>query len=94
MSKQVDWDLLPHIKLIKTSYTPQGKAVLIGRHDGSIHAFGTRLPGLDLGKQVVGMIDLNTDEMLLAEKADIQELWADEPTLDRIKAAIDRGKKE
>lgn len=86
---------LTGIRLVETGYAPRGIAILLGRIDSSIHYYGQRIPtNFVFGPEMIGKIDFNTGEMELLKHAFIQEIRADEPTLDRLKQLLKQAGKE
>ncbi|HEU5186885.1 MAG TPA: hypothetical protein VFT87_00090 [Candidatus Saccharimonadales bacterium] len=90
---QFELDVLSGIKLIETGYAPRNVALLLGRRDTRIHYGSWRSEPLFMTDlELIGKIDFNTGEMELLKGASIQQVWADEPIMQKIKELLTHPK--
>lgn len=81
--------LAGRIKLIETGYAPRNVAILLGRRDTRIRYYGYTVGEFaNFGKEMIGKIDFNNGEMELMQNVFIDEIRADEPTLQKIRELL------
>jgi hypothetical protein len=79
-------DILKGVNLVTTGYVPNNIAILVGRRDTRLHYDGWRSERLFMvDREIIGKIDFNTGDMGLLKNAHIEEIRADEPTIERLK---------